>query len=288
MSASHTPLARTLGGLGARLRTVREDAGLTGVELAAALGEGWHQPKISKIENGRQLPTAEEVTAWATVTAVAVEPLLSLREKAASEYGAHKDLIARAGGAVPLQEELTSLARSCTTFAEYQPALVPGYLQIPDYMRQKALGSDFLVTPRDQIGHVVAAKLRRQAILYEPGREFVHIVGEAALRTRIGAMTTGTLRRQLEHLAEMSRLPGHTFGVVPFMVNNPFSATSGFALFDRDLVRVETVAGVLQLTEPEPVARYVGWLDQLLDVALVGTDAAAFCAEVSESMREPE
>lgn len=288
MSAPITPLARALGGLGARLRTIREAAGLTGAQLAAALGEGWYQPKISKIENGRQLPTAEEVTAWSAAAGVPAEPLLSLREKAATAYAAHKDLIATAGGAVSLQDELTALAQSCATFAEYQPALIPGYLQTPDYMREKALGNKYLEMPREQIGHVVAAKIRRQAILYEPGREFVHIVGEGALRTRIGEMTTATLRRQLAHLVEMSNLPGHTFGVMPFTVNNPFSATSGFALFDRDLVRVETVAGVLQLTEPEPVARYAGWLDQLLDVALLGTAAAAFCTEVADSLPDDE
>lgn len=283
------PVARALGALGARLRAVREAAGLTGSELAAALGVGWKQPKVSKIETGRQLPTSEEIAAWAAATGVDPGPLLALRDKAAAEYGAYKDRLAGAGGPLALQDELTALAQSCTFLAEYQPALVPGRLQTPDYMREKALGNEFLADngiPPDKLGHVIAAKIRRQAILYEPGREFVHIVGEATLRTRIGQMTTVTLRRQLVHLAEMAILPGHTFGVVPFTVNSPVTPASGWALFDRDLVRIETIGGVLQLTEPDVVARYSRWLDQLLEVALTGADAAEFCQQIAAELPE--
>lgn len=289
MPAPPPPIARAIGGLGARLRAVRETAGLSGTELAAALGPGWKQPKVSKIETGRQLPMPEEITAWAGATGAEAAPLLALREKAAAEYGAYKDRIAEAGGALSLQDELTALARSCTFIAEYQPSLVPGRLQTPDYMREKALGNEFLADngiPPDKLGHVIAAKIRRQAILYEPGREFVHVVGEATLRTRIGQMTTATLRRQLTHLAEMATLPGHTFGVVPFTVNSPVTPASGWAMFDRDLVRIETIGGVLQLTEPDAVARHSRWLEQLLDVALIGDAAADFCRRVTADLPE--
>lgn len=289
MAAPTPPVARAIGGLGTRLRAVREAAGMTGSELAAALGVGWKQPKVSKIETGRQLPTPEEIAAWAGVTGIDPAPLVVLRAKAAAEYSAHKERIAEAGGALPLQDELTALARSCTFLAEYQPALVPGRLQTPAYMREMMLGNEFLADngiARDMIGHVIAAKIRRQAILYEPGREFVHIVGEATLRTRIGVMTTATLRKQLEHLAEMATLPGHTFGVVPFTVNSPVTPASGWALFDRDLVVVETIAGALELTEPDAVARYSRWLDQLLAVALTGAAAAEFCREVARTLPE--
>ncbi|MDQ2708669.1 MAG: helix-turn-helix transcriptional regulator [Actinomycetota bacterium] len=278
--------SRALAGLGARLRAVREQAGLSGTELAEALGNGWLQPKVSKIETGRQLPTAEDVTAWARATGVDAEPLLTLRAKAAAEYVAYKDRIADAGGAVPRQHEIAALAASCTFLSEYQPALVPGRLQTPAYMRGMAEGDEFLAAdgiPTDQIGHLIAARLRRQAIMYEPGRQIVHIVGEAALRTRIGGMSVATLRAQLTYLAEMSKLPGHTFGVVPFSVATPFTPLSGWSMYDRDLVVIETLDGSIQLTEPAVLARYSRWLDQLLAVALTGPDAAEFCHAVAAS-----
>ncbi|MGH8965344.1 MAG: helix-turn-helix domain-containing protein [Actinomycetes bacterium] len=280
------PLNRALGALGQRLRATREASGLTGAELADRLGTGWRQPKVSKIENGRQLITVEELHAWAATTDADPAPLLTMREKAAAEYASYQDRLAVAGGVVPIQDELTALARSCTYIAEYQPTLVPGRLQTPDYIREKALGNPELLSeglPADQVGHLVAAKLRRQAILYEPGREFVHVIGEAALHMRFGPMTTDTLRGQLRHLAQMSSLPGHTFAVVPFRVGSPVEPF-GFALYDRDLVRVETSNGVVQISDPDAVARHVRRAERLLEVALVGPDAAAFCEELAASM----
>lgn len=280
VNASRSPL----DDLGTRLRDLREQAGLTGTELASALGAGWRQPKVSKIENGRQLPTEDELTAWATATGSAVEPLLALRTRAASRIDGEPD---RGAGAFAQQQDLAALAESCTFLGTFEPAVVPGWLQTSAYMREKAATSLFLADhgmPSKTLGHVIAAKIRRQAILYEPGREFVHVVTEAALRLRIGVMTATTLRGQLTHLAELATLPGHTFGVVPFTAPCPVEPISGFQLYDRDLVRVETIAGVHQLTDPDAVARYGRWLDQLVDVAETGSDAADFCRQVAASL----
>jgi transcriptional regulator with XRE-family HTH domain len=282
------PLNRALGALGQRLRATREASGLTGADLASQLGAGWRQPKVSKIETGRQLITIEELHAWASATEADPTPLLAMREKAAAEYSSHQERLAEEGGVIPIHDELTALVRSCTYLAEYQPVLVPGFLQTADYIREKALGNEeFLAEglPADQVGHLVAAKLRRGAILYEPGREFVHIVGEAALHMRFGPMTTATLRGQLHHLAQMVTLPGHTFAVVPFRVGSPVEPF-GFALYDHDLVRVETSNGVVQISDPDAVARHVRRVERLLEVALIGPDAAQFCRELAEAMQD--
>ena len=288
MPPDNAPLNHALGALGLRLRAAREASSLTGTDLAARLGAGWRQPKVSKIETGRQLISLDELHAWASVTDTDPAPLLALREKAAAEYSSHQERLAREGGAIPLQDELTALTRTCTYLAEYQPALIPGRMQTPDYIREKALGNaEFLAEglPADQVGHLVAAKLRRQAILYEPGREFVHIVGEAALHMRFGPMTTATLRTQLLHLAQMSSLPGNTIAVIPFRVGSPVEPF-GFALYDHDLVRVETSNGVVQISDPDAVARHVRRVERLLEVALIGADAARFCRELAETMTD--
>lgn len=48
--------------LGKRLRDLRRDAGLTGRGLAVLAG--WHSSKVSKIEDGRQGPSEEDIRAW--------------------------------------------------------------------------------------------------------------------------------------------------------------------------------------------------------------------------------
>lgn len=131
------------------------------------------------------------------------------------------------------------------------------------------------------LGQLVAAKVRRAGILHEGTRRIVHVLGEAALRTRIGSQTLDTLRAQLAHLADIATLPGHEFGVIPFTVVLPIEPASGFVVYDQDLVVVEHAGGDLQLGDPEEVARYVRWLDLLLDVATIGAEAAEFCRRVA-------
>jgi hypothetical protein len=147
--------------------------------------------------------------------------------------------------------------------AEYQPALVPGLLQTAAFMREMADGEEFLedngITP-ENLGPLIAAKLRRQSILHEGGRQVVHIIGEAVPRTRVGNVTVETMRGQLAHLAETATLPGHELGIVPFAVASPIAPASGFVLYDDDLAVVETFAGRRQITDPAIIARYARWL----------------------------
>ncbi|NEE05554.1 helix-turn-helix transcriptional regulator, partial [Streptomyces sp. SID7499] len=49
--------------LGARLRELRSEAGLNGKGVADVLG--WQRPKVSRLETGKQTPTASDLTKWA-------------------------------------------------------------------------------------------------------------------------------------------------------------------------------------------------------------------------------
>jgi transcriptional regulator with XRE-family HTH domain len=270
--------------LGDRLRALRESAGLSGAALAEALGPGWRQSKISKIETGGRVPSTEEVTAWARAVGADVEPLLALRAKASVAYAAWRDRLADAGGGAGFQQELAALEASCSVLGEYQPSIIPGLLQTPAYAQQMIGPANNAtadgMTPED-LGQLIAAKVRRAGLLYEGTRRIIHVVGEAALRTRIGTQTPETLHGQLEHLAQLATLPGHEFGVIPFSAIVPIEPASGFVVYDQDLVGIDHAGGDLQITEPEQIARYRGWLDALLAVAVTGTDAADLCRAIA-------
>jgi hypothetical protein len=139
---------------------------------------------VSRIESGQQLPSVEEIEAWARATGADPAPLLALSGKASAEYGPWRERIAGAGGPAALQDEIGALERSCSTLlAEYQPGFIPGLLQTPACMREMADGEEFLaedgITP-DELGRLIAAKVRRASILYEGGRRIVHVIGAAA------------------------------------------------------------------------------------------------------------
>jgi hypothetical protein len=261
---------------------------MSGLQLAKALGPGWRQPKVSRIETGLQLPTEGEIYAWATAVGADPAPLLALREKASAEYGVWRERIAGAGGPAAFQDELRALEGSCTALlAEYQPALVPGLLQTAAFMREMADGEEFLaddgITP-EAIGPLIAAKIRRQSILYEGGRQVVHVIGEAVLRTRVGNVTAETMRGQLGHLADTATLPGHELGIVPFAIASPIAPASGFVLYDSDLAVVESLGGRLQITAPEMIARYGRWLELLRQAAITGRQAAEMCWRVAAEL----
>src|ERR1700744_5423199 len=52
--------------LGQRLRELRNQAGITGAQLAESLS--WPPSKISKLENGKQTPTDADIRAWTSTT----------------------------------------------------------------------------------------------------------------------------------------------------------------------------------------------------------------------------
>lgn len=283
------PGGLALSALGARLRALREAAGMTGQQLARALGPGWRQPKVSLIEKGQQLPTAKEIQAWAAAVGAEPGPLLTLCGKASAEYGAWRERITDAGGPDAFQDELGALERSCTTLlAEYQPSLVPGLLQTAAWMYEMADGEEFLaddgITP-DTLGPLIAAKVRRQAILHMGGkRKVVHVIGEGVLRTRVGKVTVATMRGQLTHLADVATLPGHELGIVPFSVPSPIAPASGFVLYDSDLAVTETLGGRLQIADPEMIARYARWLHVLREASITGAEAAEMCRRIADEL----
>ncbi|MDN5858752.1 MAG: helix-turn-helix transcriptional regulator [Pseudonocardia sp.] len=266
------PRAGALERLGTTLRAVREEAGLTGTELAEALGTGWSQPKISKIETGRQLPTGAEILAWAAAAGAEAEPLTVLRAEAALNGSRGSRELGPA---------------DFTHIAEFQPLLVPRLLQTAAYLRHLLVASHPAGdggSSAEALGHIVATELRVQAILHEPGREFVHVMMEAALRLRVGAMTFATLRGQLLHLAELATLPSHTFAVLPFSTACPIPPGDGFALYDREIVRLGSADTTVDLSDAATVARYSRALDRLIDISVTGTAAAAICRAAAAAL----
>src|SRR5262245_48692617 len=63
MSTSPSPgVEQARHALAARLRELRVEAGLTGIQLAAALG--WHRTKVSRLQHGARSPSSEDIRAW--------------------------------------------------------------------------------------------------------------------------------------------------------------------------------------------------------------------------------
>ena len=102
---------RERGRLAEALKALRVGAGLGGARLAEMLG--WQQSKVSKIETGKQLPSGDDIAAWALAAGAAPETasdLLAMLRGARVEYAAWKDAY-RESGAGGVQAGILELRR---------------------------------------------------------------------------------------------------------------------------------------------------------------------------------
>ncbi|MFG2917273.1 helix-turn-helix domain-containing protein [Kitasatospora sp. NPDC048298] len=255
--------------LGARLQGLRADAGLTGRELAGRLG--WPHSKISKLENGRQTATGADLAAWAEATGHAAL-VVSLQNDLSGLETHYRSWRRRlSGGHQHAQREADTEERNARVVRAYEPTVVPGLLQTPDYARHVLLAAAALhQSPRDT-DEAVRERMRRQELLYETGRRFRFILWEGALHARV--CPPGVLRSQLDRLCGLIGLDTVSIAVIPFSATLPLSLRHGFWIHDRSFVTVETINASLHLDEQADVALYLRAWELYEQVAETGTDA---------------
>lgn len=276
---------RERGRLAEALVALRVGAGLSGARLAEMLG--WQQSKVSKIETRKQLPGEDDIAAW--VGAVGATPetasdLLAMLRGARVEYAAWKDAY-RESGAGGVQADILELEAQTTRIAEFQPGMISGLLQTSEYAREflhLACGPLSYGQGEDEIDRMVAKRMQRQQVLYQPAKRVQVVMLEGALRARV--VSVPTLVGQLDRLLAVIGLPMLELGIIPFEAAVPVFPLSGFRLYD-DLVIVESIVGEQQLAEADDVARYEKYLELLRDAASTGTEAAAVIRRSLESLR---
>jgi len=146
--------------LGARLRELRRDAGLSGRQLAALAG--WHFTKVSKLENGKQHPSDDDLRAWCHHCHAPGEAadLIASAHSVASMYQEWRRQ-GRAGMRRP-QKAKTPVYERAKLFRIYEPTLIPGLFQTADYatwIMAHFIGFHDLPNDLDQ---AVAARMERR------------------------------------------------------------------------------------------------------------------------------
>ena len=272
--------------LGLRLRELRRQAGLTGSRLAASLS--WPASKVSKLENGRQTPTDDDIVAWtgATGASAEAEALLASLHTLETQHAEWRRVLQR--GLSPVQRELADFEEKTKLFRVVEVTAVPGLLQTAEYAR--ACFEESVRThgiPND-VDDAVRARLRRQDVLYRPDKRFHFVLTEAALRVRM--CPDDAMLAQLERLVALSALRNVELGIIGFEARYVISPRHGFWIFDEDLVSVETHSAGLHLAQPQEIELYGRVFDQLAAVASYGSEARAILLRVIDDLaaRSPE
>jgi transcriptional regulator with XRE-family HTH domain len=269
------------GGLAARLyRLRREVAGLrTQAELASRLG--WDRTKISKIESGKQLPSEDEIRAWAAACGRPGDAagLIDLRTDIQAVHRTWRGRL-RGGGAA-VQDEYDRRIRAAKRMRAVSPLVVPGLLQTESYARAIVAGSAEIWGLTD-VDATVEARMRRRDVLYTD-RTFELVTTEAALR--MPPCPPQVMRGQLDRLMSLD-LPNVTLGIIPLGVQLPLVPQNNFMLAD-DVATVEAHGGEDTLGERES-AVYVQVFDRLMGVAVTGEEARRLITAAAAALRETE
>jgi transcriptional regulator with XRE-family HTH domain len=267
--------------LGARLRELRREAGLTARALATAMGQ--HFTRISKIEHGVQRPSEQDLREWCRHCGAAddlPDLLASLRtvESAYLEFRRQS----RAGMKRVLGAHTADLYHRTDLFRIYEHNVIPGLFQTADYAAAMlSFWIDYLRTPND-LDDAVAVRMDRQHVLYRKGKRFVVVLEEQALRTWFGDETTQA--GQLDRLLAVMSLPNVSIGIIPLMIERGGVPSTGFWIFDGALVALETPTAGIEVTRPQEIELYARLFERLQAMAVYGAQARELVVRVASEL----
>ncbi|MFI1916741.1 helix-turn-helix domain-containing protein [Nocardia sp. NPDC020380] len=243
--------------LGARLRRLRETAGISG-EAAGRTIRASHS-KISRLEAGRVGFRARDIDDLLTLYGV-IDPAvraeyaqLASRANAIGRWENDADLI-------PLrQDTYVALEDAAAIIRCYAPGLVPELVRTPSYAH--TVSAIAHREPAADIQRRVELLMRRQHLLTRPGAPKVwFVIEEAALRRPIGG--NEVWQTQLDHLADLAVRPNITVQVLPDYVGGPAISSVPFTVLRfaapelSDLVHLHHATGTQFLDKRADLDRY--------------------------------
>ncbi|WP_329010230.1 helix-turn-helix domain-containing protein [Streptomyces sp. NBC_01601] len=258
--------------LGTRLRELRfscPGGRLTGQQLAQRLG--WQGSKVSKLENGKQTATPEDLRAWADAT----EQPEVYAELAARLAGFESHIRswrrALANGFKPMHEGLSAEIERTSEMWLWEESVIPGLLQTPEYAHHVIRRYAELLGFANDIEAAVRSRVRRQEWLYRPGRKLHVLMWEAALRSLICPPTV--LAAQLDRLTGLIGMDTVELGVIPFAASVKIVPANGFWVLDDRVVVAEDWHAEMWLDDADNIALYSKVWHTLHESAVYGTEA---------------
>src|ERR1022692_1652474 len=189
--------------LAVELRRLREQAALTGEEVASRLG--WSAAKVSRVETARTAVAPADLQLLLDLYGISGqhrERLIELGRTARQRgwWDAYADMLG------PEYATLIALESEAESAGWYAAQIVPGLLQTEEYARE-IIRSTLLISPPGEIERRVQVRMSRQRVLTrdDPLRLSV-VLDEAALLRQVGGAEV--MRGQLRHLVQAAGAPG--------------------------------------------------------------------------------
>ena len=241
--------------LAAELRRLREEANVTGEDVAESLG--WSASKLSRIELARTGIKPADLSDLLTRYGVPEDhraELLRLVQRPRSRgwWQIYTD---------SLPENfvtLIGLESEAESISAWSPELVPGLLQTQHYARAAIdahVAATSSISP-SEIERWVQTRLKRQRILTsEHPTTLVSVLDESVLLRHLHSARV--MRDQLAHLIEVSRLENVTVRVLPLSGAHPIGSGAFILLRFAPIPEIGSVSDIVYLEQLTGGAIYV-------------------------------
>ncbi|MEU9098291.1 helix-turn-helix transcriptional regulator [Streptomyces sp. NPDC048361] len=239
--------------LGARLRGFRKDAGFTSGRAFAAV-TGWQESKVSRIENGKQNASEDDIRVWCETTGHSAEisDLIATVRNMDELWMEWRRQLQE--GTENRQKKSLPLYRKTKVFRIWDPSTIWGTIQTSAYAESIFEQVSTLYESPADTEAAVARRLERQSYLYKGDRIFNVLLGEQALYSNHGG--SEVMRAQLDRLMAVLTLPRLSLGIVPRSAPLALWVGHAFSMFDDKLVMVETYSAEMSVTQPREVDVY--------------------------------
>jgi transcriptional regulator with XRE-family HTH domain len=265
-----TQVQEALQALGARLRGFRKDAGFASGR-AFARATAWQESKVSRIENGKQRPSEDDIRVWCETTGQGDQlgDLVAIVRHVDELWLEWRRQLQT--GVEKRQRQAIPVYAKTKVFRIWHPTLIWGTLQTADYAAEVfQQGVSYYEIPNDTEA-AVAKRLERQQYLYQGERIFNVLLGEQALYTNFGGPEV--MKGQLDRLLAVMRLPRLSLGIVPKSAPTLIWPGNAFSMFDSRLVLVETYSAEFSVSQPREIELYTKAFALLKQSAVYGTAA---------------
>lgn len=251
--------------LGSQLRKLREAKHITCEDAGAAI-RGSHS-KISRMELGRvsfrERDVADLLTLYGVTDADTRASLLGLADQANAPGWWHDYSDIMPGWFEPY----VGLEDAATRIRAYEVQFIPGLLQTEEYIHAVTLLGHPQAPESEIDRRVELRKTRTRLLTGDRPPHLWAVVDEAALRRPLGGRAA--MRRQLQHLIEVTSLPNVTLQIVPFDAGGHAAAGGPFSILRfsepdlPDVVFLEQLTSALYLDRREDLDRYLLVMERL-------------------------
>ncbi|MFE1363397.1 helix-turn-helix domain-containing protein [Streptomyces anulatus] len=285
-SRTSTVLGRRLGG---ELQRLRLGAGMTQQEAAEYLSAT--ATKVVKMESGWVPVRDPDIRALCQLYGMTDDQvIIGLLDLAKTDRERRKVKGWWDNGLVPGGVDYIAMEDGALRNRQWQVALIPGLFQTADYVRAMAV-ADMPWDDIEQLEAVVETRARRQRRLHGDNPLLMHaVIWEAALRQLIGG--PDVMRRQLNHLCELSELPNIHIQVLPFRagghsgVGGPFNILSFGEERAVDVVHMDASRSEIWIEDAERSTVFIGMFNSLVKSSLSPHDSHQFMQSIAKGMSE--